>query len=213
MPVESRRWGPQILSPEDQHQIKRAALIREAGKAFSKNGYHNTSLDEVAKTLKVSKTALYHYVKDKNEILYECHVIALDFGDMAMAKALSLHKTPFERLRELAFQYLKLVTSEFGSYAVLIEPVTSLRPRERELILERRRRFDAKLKELVRQGIQERQLAPSNPAVMVSFMMGAINFVPTWFRADGKVSGEDLARQLADLISLGLRGNTENIDI
>ncbi len=64
--------------------VKRRAVIRESGRIFSRRGYHNTSLDDVAKALNVSKGTLYNYVQDKEDILFECHKLSLDIGERAL---------------------------------------------------------------------------------------------------------------------------------
>lgn len=104
-------------------------LIREAGSRFRRNGFHNTSLDDVAQALGVSKTALYRYVTDKNEILYECHDMALEAGEIILAKAQAEYESCLEILRAFVLEYVSFLNSDLGSYAVLGEPLTSLRDR------------------------------------------------------------------------------------
>ena len=200
-----RRWGSDVPTPEDQFDVKRRALIREAGRAFSKLGYHNTSLTDVAKALNVTKTALYYYVKDKNEILLECHNIALDLGDQALKDANAERRSAFEKIQLYAFRYMQMINSELGDYAVLTEPITSLRDPERATILKRRRDHDKILRQWVREAIEARDIAPGEPALIVAFMMGAINYVPTWFHPDGKMSGDEVARSFTTLIAQALR--------
>ena len=201
-----RRWGSDVPTPADQFEVKRRALIREAGKAFSRLGYHNASLTDVAKALNVTKTALYYYVKDKNEILLECHNIALDLGDQALKEANAEPRSAFEKIRLYVFRYMQMINSELGNYAVLTEPVTSLRAPERETILKRRRNHDKILRQWVREAMEAGDIAPGEPALIVAFMMGTINYIPTWFRPDGKVSGDEVARSFTALISQALQG-------
>jgi AcrR family transcriptional regulator len=202
----STRWGTIVPTLEDQFQNKRRALIREAGKAFSRFGYRNTSLDDIAKVLNVTKPALYYYVKDKNEILFECHNLALDLGDLAIEEARSSQETAFSRLRHFILRYVEMINSELGNYAVLTEPVTSLRNAERDAILERRRGFDALLREWVAEAIRDGDIADADPRLVVAFFMGAVNHIPIWFNPDGPTSGKDVAALFTNLISYGMQG-------
>ena len=54
------------------HALKRDAVILAAARAFRERGYHNTSLDDLAASLKVTKPTLYLYVPNKEAILFEC---------------------------------------------------------------------------------------------------------------------------------------------
>ena len=57
-----RRWAEHALSPEEIVESKRLALVKAAGRAFREKGFHNTSLDDVAAALNVTKPTLYNYV-------------------------------------------------------------------------------------------------------------------------------------------------------
>jgi len=63
-----------IKSPFDrerQYSAKRRAVILSAASAFRRR----------AKTLGLTKAALYYYVKNKEEILYESHIMAYNSMD------------------------------------------------------------------------------------------------------------------------------------
>ena len=51
-------------------KIKLEAILQEADVLFSRKGYNSTSLDDISARLDITKTALYHYVKNKNELLF-----------------------------------------------------------------------------------------------------------------------------------------------
>jgi TetR/AcrR family transcriptional regulator len=83
-PRKADAWKDAGQSRDDQFAAKRAALIRKAARAFSARGFYNTSLDDIAAELGVTKPALYYYVKNKEEILYACHLISNELGTQAM---------------------------------------------------------------------------------------------------------------------------------
>src|SRR3954464_13658230 len=58
--------------PREARALKREAVILAAARAFRERGYHNTSLDDLAASLKVTKPTLYLYVPNKEAILFEC---------------------------------------------------------------------------------------------------------------------------------------------
>ena len=92
------RWKNAHKTNDEIQRLKRMTVLKEAGRAFSKYGYHNTSLDEVARALGIAKGTLYNYVRDKQEILFECHSLAQDIGDQAIAKGLREGRTGAEKL-------------------------------------------------------------------------------------------------------------------
>ena len=91
-------WNETVQTRDQQFTLKRTALLKEAARAFSSQGYHATSLDDVAKTLGVTKPALYYYIKNKQEILFECHMLSQDLGERAFEYAYKNGKTGREIL-------------------------------------------------------------------------------------------------------------------
>lgn len=197
-------WKSVVLSREHQFSLKRGALLREAGRAFSVRGYHNTSLEDVAKSLDVTKAALYYYVKSKQEILFECHMMSLDFGDDAMKYCEEHGKTGLEKILLLIDKYVKTITSEMGSFAVLGE-YDALEPQNKAIIGKRRDKFDRGFRKLISEGIADGTVRAIDPKLTVFFFMGSINWMTRWFTTEGPLTGEQVARQLVDLIEGALR--------
>src|ERR1700745_1159419 len=55
-------------------ELKRDAVIRAAAREFNRKGYHNTSLDDIARRLEVTKPTVYYYITSKEQLLFECFV-------------------------------------------------------------------------------------------------------------------------------------------
>ncbi len=195
----SAAWKNVVLSRDQQFALKRAALLREAGRAFSAQGYHDTSLDDVAKTLGVTKAALYYYVKNKQEILFECHMQAQDLGETALQYSEQNGRNGREKILLLAQKYIELITGEMGSFAVLGE-FDALDAENRTIIARRRDKFDRHFRRLVSDGIADGSIRSVDPKLTVFFFMGAINWMTRWFRPDGPQPGTEIAQHFADLL-------------
>jgi AcrR family transcriptional regulator len=200
------RWSMAVPGREEQFRLKRHALILEAGKSFGKKGYHNTSLDEVAKALNVTKPALYYYIRTKQEILFECHAYALELGEQARVAAWAASDEPLERLRLLLSNYIRLLTGSFGSHAALAEPISSLDPRFRNEIRSRLKAFGRVFEKLIKEAIADRSLPESDPKMAINYFMGAINNISRWFSPAGSKSGAEIADIFVNFTMNGLRG-------
>lgn len=197
-------WKNVVLTMDEQFELKRVALLREAARAFNAKGYHDTSLVDVAKTLGVTKSALYYYVKNKEEILYECHLLSHRLGDQAVAYARERGKTGRERVILLARTYLELLTGEMGACAVLTE-VDALSSEHRKLIRRRRDAFERDFRALLDEGVADGSVRAVSAKLTVFFFMGATNWLNRWFRPDGEFSGKEIAAQFADLLDHAVR--------
>ena len=68
-------------------KIKLEAIVQEADLLFSRKGYNATSLDDIASRLHITKTALYHYVQNKNELLYLCYQRSVELTEQCYDQA------------------------------------------------------------------------------------------------------------------------------
>src|SRR6202453_1205851 len=69
---------PVRKTTQRNRDVKREAVIRAAARAFNARGYHNTSIDEIAAALNVTKPTIYYYVANKEQLLLECILTGLE---------------------------------------------------------------------------------------------------------------------------------------
>lgn len=50
---------------------KRIQIIKAADKRFAKHGLNKTTLDEIARDLRIGKATLYHYFKSKDDLFFQ----------------------------------------------------------------------------------------------------------------------------------------------
>ncbi|MBI2420108.1 MAG: TetR/AcrR family transcriptional regulator [Ignavibacteriales bacterium] len=64
---------------------KRLEILKAAQKRFIRHGLFKTTIEEIARDMRVSKSSLYHYFKSKEEVYYRCieMEIADFFGEIA----------------------------------------------------------------------------------------------------------------------------------
>ena len=196
-PAGAARWNNALASTPDPRAIRKRALILAAGRVFGDKGFHNTTLDDIAAALAVTKPALYRYVQNKHEILYECHRMAVEMAEQAMADAAQGHAKTLDVLRAFVALYIGKMTSELGTCVMLTE-YYSMTAEHNELIQQRRRVIDRQLRALIVRAMEEKAIAPCDPKLAVFFFMGAINSVNRWFSDQGPADSEAIAQAFAE---------------
>jgi len=184
---------------------QRDAILARAAELFANQGYTATSMNEVAAACGVSKAGLYHYYRDKRELLFQItvgHVARLEqFVAEVMADAGSA--TPEERLRALILRFVREYANAQHEHRVLTEDVRFLDEAERAQVLAAQRRVVAAFADAV--GAVRPTLARNEldrPLAMLLF--GMINWMFTWLRPDGSLTHEQMAPLVADLFFGGL---------
>ncbi|HRO08688.1 MAG TPA: TetR/AcrR family transcriptional regulator [Saprospiraceae bacterium] len=94
---------------EAQRQASKMKIIVVALELFSKKGFINTSINDIAKTANISKGLMYNYFESKDVLLEECLKMVLE-GVVGGIQAATQIKNPEERLEFLirtSFDMLK----------------------------------------------------------------------------------------------------------
>jgi len=85
----------------------RKKIIISSGRIFSRYGFKKTTMDEIAKALKIGKSSVYYYFKSKEEIfeavvLYEANILRNE-----LTKAIKSVESPVDKLRNYVFVRMK----------------------------------------------------------------------------------------------------------
>jgi TetR/AcrR family transcriptional regulator len=186
-----------------KRQKRRAEILHAALSAFRENGFHETSLEDIAGRLGVRKTALYYYFPDKDALLYECHRESLAELDRMMEESAQCCSGPVERLRYLIREHVRVMTETLEGSPLAFE-VPALSERRRAAIIAGRDRYERLLRELVGEGGRTGELRDADPQVAVFAILGAINWIARWYRPGGRLQAAELGEQFADYLLGGL---------
>jgi AcrR family transcriptional regulator len=181
---------------------RRAEILHAALRAFREQGYHATTLEDIAEHVGVRKTALYHYFPDKEAILYECHRESLGEIDRLMKEA-RVFDTSSERLRHIIREHVRVMTDTLEGSPLAFE-VTALSSRRQETIIAARDRYERELREIIDAGIGAGEFRPVDSKIAVFAILGAINWIARWYRPEGSLHAAELGDQFATYLVGGL---------
>jgi len=181
----------------------RADVIRAGVQLFNEQGYDATSVSDLTTRLGVTKSALYHHVESKAQILEIALDDALGGLEDALQEALQ-HPTPAERLTAIVDGAVRVLTERQPQVTLLLR-LRGNSPIELAA-LERRRRFDHTVTRLVREAQAEGLVRGDLDAgVATRLIFGMINSVVEWYRPDGPVDPELLGAEIRTVALDGLR--------
>ncbi len=170
-----------------QYRFKHDRLLRVAAECFNQKGYSGTSLKDVARQLDLTDAALYYYVRSKEELVYQCYRRAADLGARAMTLGQSTGGSGLDRALAYLDHHLDALCGEDGPVAIMSE-IPSLKPEHKHDILERSRRHSLAFEALIAEGIADGSIAPCDVRMTGNAIMGAVNWIPKWFRPGGAVT-------------------------
>jgi len=188
---------------EAERMRKREALLLAAVRMFNERGFHATSLDDVAASLGVTKPVIYHYLGNKDQVLFECVRIGLaNLGEAANA-ARERHGNGLERLKFFLRSYSIANMSDF-SRCVIRTGDEALSSESREQFLALKSEIDKALRAMIAEAAADGS-AQIDDVWLTSFTFaGALNWPARWYRDGGGRSAEQIAEQMVDLLINGI---------
>jgi AcrR family transcriptional regulator len=185
-------------------QVKREAVIRAAAHAFNRKGYHNTSLDDIAAALEVTKPTVYYYVTNKEQLLFECFVAGVEQIRAALREARSRDIPARERLNAVLRDYAQAMASEFGWCMVRVED-QDLSPAMSAHIKAMKSEIDHGIRRLIRDGVQDGSIHPCDPKMTAFALAGSLNWIAHWYRENQSMSAVEIADAFITVFDNGLQ--------
>jgi AcrR family transcriptional regulator len=191
------------------YQDQRELILDRAAALFARGGYPGTSMNQVADACQLSKATLYHYYRDKYDLLVSIadeHVSRLQ---RIVQEVQAAPRPPEAQMRELIGRLVQEYASAQNAHRVLTEDVKFLQDADRERVLDKERevvRGFARVVAALRPDLAEAAL--STPLTMLLF--GMVNWLFTWMRPDGRLGYEAMAPVVTDLFLGGI--GAVNID-
>jgi AcrR family transcriptional regulator len=190
--------------PVSSLNSRRAEICRKAAQIFCERGFDATSVSEIARALGMTKAGLYHYFVSKEALLFEIISFGLDRVHDEVIVPVRAVRDPEQRLRQLVIRHARIITRAQGAVANLTDEIHALPPPARKKVKQRMRVYF----ELVRDTLSELKatgrLRRVDVTVAALVLLGTIVWLPRWFRHGGRLTEDQVAKEVANLVLGGL---------
>lgn len=176
-------------------QSAKGRLMYEAAHLFKNKGYERTTVRELAKAVGIQSGSLFHHFKSKEDILLGVmeETIVVNIG--RMNKAIDQQSDPKHQLLALIRCELDSVHLDTGeAMSVLVSEWRSLSEENQKYILKLRDDYEALWFSVIREGIKNGAIQ-HDEFILRRLLAGAISWSATWYRPDGDLSLDELAKQ------------------
>ena len=162
-----------LFDKDSRRKARLDAIVTTATKLISKQTLSNTSLDDVANALGVTKPTLYHYVKNKEELIFQCLCQLLRKKEAILDQADKTGKNGREKLELFIREYAKLAwDSSSGLPSLMMTPGIS--PKRTKLFLKDHMTLVERTRTFIREGIEDSSIRAVEPELLENFVVGII---------------------------------------
>jgi len=184
------------MQPYDQ---RLESLLAAAARTFAERGYHATSMRDLARASGFSLAGMYHYVKSKEELLFQiqdrCFALVLEGAREAVPRGAD----PETRLRAFIQHHVTFFAAHMDEMKVLAHEEGELTGTMRAQLRRRKKEYVGLLGDL----LTAVPGAEADPHIAAYALFGMMNWIYTWYHPAGPTSPAMLAEELASLFLNG----------
>jgi len=191
------------VADETRFEAQRHRILKAAATCFNHKGFSGTSLKDVSRHLGLTDAALYYYVKNKEELVYQCYLRAAELGREAMQRGIDDGANGFESAYLYIAYHVEIMVGDRGPVAIMSE-IPSLKRAHRNEILEVSRRHSTGFEEILESGINDGSITSCDIRMTGNAIMGSINWIPKWFHGNSKMA-KQILREFPEILTAGLK--------
>ncbi len=190
---QARRGRPPRFTPDELLDVVVAEFIAR--------GYDATSMEDLARATGLTKSAVYHHVSGKEELLRLAVARAVDALFAVLDEPGSSTGPAVDRLEHVVRRSAQVLV-ELLPYVTLLLRVRGNTDAER-WALQRRREFDRRLTGLVQDALDAGDVRRDlDPRLVTRLLFGMVNSISEWYRPG---AAPDVADAVVALAFGGLR--------
>ena len=174
-------------------------VVDVSAEVFYRLGYSEASVGDVAAALGITKGSLYHYVQNKEDLLYaiirEVHGLTRENLERAQAR----EGPALERLRQFFVGHVRINTDHLEKSALVYRDLRHLSAVRRRQVIRARDKVEAFVRQLLGDGVRERTVCELADLRLASIeMFSTANGIYQWYRHGGPHTAEVVAQSVAD---------------
>lgn len=180
-------------------------IIDAAVRLFASRGFDATSVQEIVAAAEVTKGALYHYFRAKDDLLFEIYRLLITAQAAELDAIIARGLGAAETVREIMVSLVVSTAERVDETAVFVREMHRLDEVRMTEFRAERRRYHAAFLGVIEKGQADGEFSGAVPAdTVVRIALGVVNQLPMWYRPDGPKSPAQLADEIADFVLAGL---------
>ncbi len=180
-PAKRSRGRPAHLVPSEIYQTRRDEILRAAKEIFASKGYGETSLDDVARAINLSKPTLYYYFPSKAHLFYRLAAIRTEEGLIGLAEIAKIQDAR-ARLEALIRFQVERVAGDMQFYRYFFDHRPPLHnKRLKAEVKEKLQQYSEYFYDAIRHGIACKVLPPVDEFMATQAIFGATYWMYKWY--------------------------------
>jgi AcrR family transcriptional regulator len=148
---------------EEEQQRRRKEIFDASAHLFLDNGFHETTMREIADAAGIGKSTLYDYFKSKDDIMISYFENELQQITDRAQEIMNQEQSIVEKLKKIMQMHLEYLVDNKNFYLKLTVEAQRLSIQSQQRIQTRRHAYQDMLRNLIEEGTRLGELRPVNP--------------------------------------------------
>ncbi len=185
-------------------QARRDVIIDTSARAFARQGYHATGINELCLLNELGKGALYHYIGSKEGLLAAIHDRVMDEVMAGADRVAEAGGSPSQQLTSLGEELLDVIHRYPDHVWVFLHEFRALTGERADQFRARRRAYERRVETVIQTGVETGELRAVDPKLTAKAWLGMHNYTYLWLKPGGALSARDVAKPFADIFMHGI---------
>jgi len=178
----------------------REQLKCAAARLFREQGFHGTSVAQIAAAAWITKSSLYHHFPSKQALLAEILTDTASRVTPALESIAAADLPAAERLRAAARSHVVELIHDQDKVACFVEEGRFLESEHRDAFVASRDRYEQSFRRILQDGIGSGEFRPVSVSLASLAVLGMCNSVVHWYQPTGRLDVDTVAEEFADLV-------------
>lgn len=190
-------------------EVRRKQILDAAVRLFYEVGFEAASLRDLAGRVGINKATIYHYFESKEEIL--SHLVDEVGRELlkGVRETAASSPDPLVALEAMVRFQIGYLETHLEGVKVLVEEKKSLGADLRARVRDQEAEIFRLYCGVLARGREQGRLRPAHLATQAFAILGQINWLYQWYKADGELSTGELADQVVHILFHGLLAGAE----
>jgi AcrR family transcriptional regulator len=195
---------------EREYQARREEILRAAERVFAQNGFHNSTVAEIAKESEFAIGTLYQFFKNKEELYYTMMIEKFDLLYNTLLTEVGKNTKCFEKLNCLVGVVLAFIEQNVDFFKIFTWELNVLNSNMnhnlKDQLITKHFAYSKLISDVINKGLQEGVLKEGNADDLSTALLGMMNiFSFNWIYNQQQ---DSLREKASIIVNLFLNGAT-----
>lgn len=186
-------------------------ILKKSAKLMARQGYHGTSMRDLAETTGHSLSGLYHYLESKDELLFKINERGFS-SLLGAAKSISEKEDPPDvKLKAVITNHIEFFSGHMNEMRVMMFGTHDIDRKRSQIINELKDNYAAIVEQVVggyMRGHSRKEFAASEISRKTYLLFGMMNWIYGWYSRNEHGSAEELINDIYETFTKGCLGES-----